>query len=284
MSATFNCVCLCWISVSLLHEFEALTSNISTQNQLSNPQEQEDSRLDLPFLFLRASLLSSQPMRPYTLLTNMEDYQDMPKPRHHRPSLLLRLLGCSFDPFWTSVKKPPEASEGDGDMPLSHHGDKPSGKLPSSLNPPPELKDAAANHHHKLEKEAADLDFGPLPPDVASSIRSWLLSSATCELTYQWKDLGPVFWPRWLRQTDCERSDRVRSCSFPSGMECVTAQTAHIKILAWHCLEIRDGGDGSRKIKRHDGSTEMGTSEAMKSCLWRKVSYPVVTACTCSCK
>ncbi|XP_034443582.1 noggin-like [Hippoglossus hippoglossus] len=236
---------------------------------------------------LRASLLSfSQPMRPYTLLTNMEDYQDMPKPRHRRPSRLPRLLGRSFHPFWTSIEKPPEATEGDGDRRLLLHGDTPPGKSPTNLNPPPELKEAAANHHHKLEKEAAGLDLGPVPPDVASSVRSWLLRSATCELTYQWKDLSPAFWPRWLRQTDCERSDQVRSCSFPSGMECVRPQTAHIKILAWHCLEIRDRGDGSRKIKskRYNGSAEVGTSEAMKSCLWRKVSSPVVTACTCSCK
>uniref|UniRef100_A0A3B4YG56 Noggin n=1 Tax=Seriola lalandi dorsalis TaxID=1841481 RepID=A0A3B4YG56_SERLL len=170
---------------------------------------------------LRASLPSfSQPIRPYTLLTHTEDYHYLPKPRHRRPSHLLRLLGSSFDPFWMSIEQPPEASGG--------------------------------------------LDFGSLPSDVASAVRSWLVSSATCELYYQWMDLGPAFWPRWLRQTDCERGDRVQRCSFPSGMECVRAQTTNINILAWHCQEIRDG--------------------AMKRCLWRQVPYSVVTACTCSCK
>uniref|UniRef100_A0A3B4WDW2 Noggin n=1 Tax=Seriola lalandi dorsalis TaxID=1841481 RepID=A0A3B4WDW2_SERLL len=174
---------------------------------------------------LRASLPSfSQPIRPYTLLTHTEDYHYLPKPRHRRPSHLLRLLGSSFDPFWMSIEQPPEASGG-----------------------------------HRL-------DFGSLPSDVASAVRSWLVSSATCELYYQWMDLGPAFWPRWLRQTDCERGDRVQRCSFPSGMECVRAQTTNINILAWHCQEIRDGG------------------EAMKRCLWRQVPYSVVTACTCSCK
>uniref|UniRef100_A0A3B4WJ24 Noggin n=1 Tax=Seriola lalandi dorsalis TaxID=1841481 RepID=A0A3B4WJ24_SERLL len=185
----------------------------------------------------------SQPIRPYTLLTHTEDYHYLPKPRHRRPSHLLRLLGSSFDPFWMSIEQPPEKS---------------------TLSFSPELREAAANHHLTLEKEAAGLDFGSLPSDVASAVRSWLVSSATCELYYQWMDLGPAFWPRWLRQTDCERGDRVQRCSFPSGMECVRAQTTNINILAWHCQEIRDG--------------------AMKRCLWRQVPYSVVTACTCSCK
>ncbi|XP_071360512.1 noggin-1-like [Trachinotus anak] len=290
-----NCVCLCWISVSVsLYDCEAFTSNISTQNQIPNVtvvQDEEDTGWDSPFLQLRANLLSfSQPIRPYTLLTNTEDYDYLPKPRQRRPSRLLRLLGSSFDPFWMSIEQPSEASGGHGDAPFLSHGDTLPIKLPthqkSKLSSSPELREAAANHWRKLEKEAAGLDFGSLPSDVASSVRSWLMSSATCKLYYQWMDLGPAFWPRWLRQTDCKRSDGGRSCSFPSGMECVRAQTTHINILAWHCLEIEDRGNGSRKIKGewYNGSTEVETRETMKRCLWRQLPYPVVTACTCSCK
>ncbi|XP_022595731.1 noggin-1-like [Seriola dumerili] len=286
-----NCVCLCWISVSVfLCGCEAFTSNISTENQLPKVtvvQDEEDT-----FLQLRASLPSfSQPIRPYTLLTHTEDYHYLPKPRHRRPSHLLRLLGSSFDPFWMSVEQPPEASGGHRDARSLLHGDTlpiklPTSKEKSTLSFSSELREAAANHHLTLEKEAAGLDFGSLPSDVASAVRSWLVSSATCELYYQWMDLGPAFWPRWLRQTDCERGNRVQRCSFPSGMECVRAQTTHINILAWHCQEIRDGGNGSRKIKGegYKGSTEARTGEAMKRCLWRQVPYSVVTACTCSCK
>lgn len=264
-------ICLCWISVSVLYGSALSTSNISTQIQLPNvTEDEEDTDWDSPFLQLRASLPSySQPVRPYTLLTNTEDYHYMPKPRHRRPSRLMRLLGSSFDLFWMSIEQPSEAS---------------GGQLLGNLSASPELREAAAKHRQKLEKEAADLDLSSLPSHVASSVRDWLVRSATCGLSYQWVDLGPAFWPRWLRQTDCGRSDG--SCSFPGGMECVRAQTAHIKILAWHCLDIREGGDGSRRIKADgsDGSTEMGTGGVMKRCLWRQVPYPVVTACTCSCK
>lgn len=267
-----------WISVSLfLYGCGAFPSNTSMHHQLQNVtvvQEEEDAGWDSSFLQLRASLPSfSQPIRPYALLTNTEDYHYLPRPRHRRPSRLLRLLGSSFDPFWMSIEQPPEASGG-------HDGD----ALPvKALSSSPELRQATADQRQKLEEEAAALDLGSLPSDVASAVRPWLVSFATCRLYYQWMDLGPAFWPRWLRHTDCQRSDEVQSCSFPSGMECVRAQTAHINILAWHCLETRDGGDGVRKMKGERDS-EAGTGEAMKSCLWSQVPYPVVTACTCSCK
>ncbi|KAM7393731.1 hypothetical protein PAMP_020581 [Pampus punctatissimus] len=300
MFRLFSCE-ICWIYMSvLLLGPAALTSNTSSQDQLPNVTE-EVTGWDSPFLQLRASLPSySQPIRPYTLLTNSEDYHYMPKSRHRRPSRLLRILGSSFDPFWMSIDQPSEASgvltlEGDDNGQPLLRGDSLPVTLPNytafrdvfDLSASPELREAAANHLQKLEEEAADLDLSFLPSDVASSVRAQLVRSATCGLRYQWVDLGPAFWPRWLRQTDCEESDiRVQSCSFPSGMECMRAQTTHIKILAWHCLENREGGDGSRRIKadKSDGSTEMETSETMRRCLWRQVSYPVVTACSCSCK
>ncbi len=297
MPGPLNCgVCLCWISVSVLqYGSAAFTSNISTQNQLPNVtvvQDEEDAGWYSPFLQLRASLPSySQPIRPYTLLMNAEDYHYMPKPRHRRPSRLLRLLGSSFDLFWMSIEQPSEASGGRGDgRPLLRGDSLPTNYTTArekfNLSATPQLRQAAANHRQKLEKEAADLDLGSLPSHVVSSVRDWLVRSASCGLSYQWVDLGPAFWPRWLRQTDCESSDGVQSCSFPVGMECVRSQTTHIKILAWHCLEMGEGGNRSRRMKadRSAGSTEMGTGEVTKRCIWRQVPYPVVTACTCSCK
>uniref|UniRef100_A0AAQ4QKW1 Noggin n=1 Tax=Gasterosteus aculeatus aculeatus TaxID=481459 RepID=A0AAQ4QKW1_GASAC len=193
-----------------------------------------------PFVQLRASLLSySQPVPPYTLLTNAEDCAYMPEPSDRQPSRLLLLLGSSFDLFWMSIEQPSEASEGHSSL---------LGKLP--------------NYTAARKKVNSSASPDSLSSRVASSLRHWLVRSATCGLSYQWVDLGPAFWPRWVRQTDCETSDGLHVCSFPGGMECVRAQTARIKILAWHCLEIR-GGD---------------------RCIWRPVLYPVVSACTCSCK
>lgn len=272
-------VFLCWTSFTLCHTSVTFNSNNSTYHHLGNEsdlvREKEKTTWDPSFVQLRSSLPSyMQPIRPYTLWTNTEDYPDMPKPRLYPPARLLRLLGSSFDPFWTSIDEPPEASEGRRPLPLleKHNGT-------SHL----ELQEAAANLRQKLEKEAAELDLGPLPPDVAHAVRHWLLHSAACELHQQWVDLGAAFWPRWLRQTDCKGSDEGQRCSFPPGMECVRAQTTHIKILAWHCVEVRDEGDGSGRIR--DKSSDFETeAETIQKCLWRKVSYPVVTACRCSCE
>ncbi|XP_034393957.1 noggin-2-like [Cyclopterus lumpus] len=299
MPQPFNCVvCVCWISVSVLLNGSALfASNISTQIQIANKtvvQDEEDTDWDSPFIQLRDSLLSYlQPVPPYTLLTNAEDYHYMPKPRHRRPSRLLRLLGSSFDLFRMSIEQPSEVSGCHRDGQSLGNESLPA-KLPNyttakkkfNLSASPELREAAANQIIMPGKEAADQDISSLPSHVASSVRNWLVRSATCGLSYQWVDLGPFFSPRWLRQTDCEKSDGVRSCSFPAGMECVRILTARVKILAWHCLEIREGGDVSRGVKsvRSDGRNEMGTGEVMKRCIWRHVPYPVVTACTCSCK
>ncbi|XP_068177862.1 noggin-2-like [Antennarius striatus] len=289
MAGEFSCAA--WVSVLvLLNGPAALSSTISTQNHPPNATvvgDVDDTDFDSPFLQLRANLPSySQPIRPYTLPTNAEDYHHMPKPRHRRPSRLLRLLGSSLDPFWMSIEKPSEAAGGHGEgQPLLNH-DTPV-RQKCNLNASSVLREAAANQRRKLEKEAASLDLDSLPSYVASLVRDWLVRSSTCGLSCQWVDLGPTFWPRWLRQTDCEGSDGVQSCSFPGGMECVRSQTTHMKILAWHCMEIREGDDvaqGVFKADRSDGDAVMRTGEIMKRCVWRQVPYPVVTSCTCSCK
>ncbi|KAF7216462.1 noggin-3-like [Nothobranchius furzeri] len=174
----------------------------------------------------------------------------MPKPRHCRPPRLLHLLGSSFDPFWMSIDPP--LQKGRSQSYTSYKE-----KLNSSL----ELKGAAANRRQMLENEAADLDLGLLSSDVAVSVRAWMLDSAVCKLHHRWADLGPFFWPRRLRQTDCGGADVEPSCSFPSGMRCVRAQTARVWILAWHCLEIRDESDESRRIggEKSDSKTELVT-------------------------
>ncbi|XP_049576142.1 noggin-like [Syngnathus scovelli] len=281
-------LCCCMCACALLHVPAAFTSNISTKDHLGVPAQQYADG-DSPFLQLRASLPSfSQPLRPYTLVTTAEDFPHMPKPRHYRASRLLRILGSSFDPFWMSIDQPSEdpgvcTDKGNCDAVARGEVNLTASRDNFNFSASAVLRKARENQRRGLVREAADVDLSSLPPDVASSVRAWLVDSATCGLRSQWVDLGPTFWPRWLRQTDCE-SDGVRSCSFPSGMACMRAQTTHIKILAWHCLKVRD--DESKQIKSDisDISILLGISEGLRKCLWRPVPYPVVTACTCKCK
>nr|XP_057945652.1 noggin-1-like [Doryrhamphus excisus] len=291
-------LCFCLSICALLHVPACDSmSNMSTKDQLlTGVEDPEHTDEDPPLLWLRASLPSySKPLRPYTLpRTNPEDYVYMPKPRHYRPSRLLRILGSSFDPFWMSIDPPSGSSGVNTDKSscdaLSRRDSLPA-RLPNDTTSgedvnitSSELREAAASQRKKLERKAADVDLSTLSPDVATSVRAWLVQSATCGLCSQWVDLGPAFWPRWLRQTDCDKSDRVQSCSFPPGMVCGRAQITHVKILAWHCLKIRKDDSKRFKTDRSDVSMLMGGSEGLRRCLWMAVPYPVVTACTCSCQ
>ncbi|XP_056265758.1 noggin-2-like [Pseudoliparis swirei] len=133
--------------------------------------------------------------------------------RHHRPSRLMRLPESSFDPFWMSIERPSEASKchrdgrppGNESLPVKLPNCTSAAKKKLNLSASPELREAAANQMAVLGKEAADQDVGSLPSHVAGSVRGWLVRSAACGLSYRWVDLGPAFWPRWLRQTVCEK-------------------------------------------------------------------------------
>lgn len=274
---------------------------IPNQEQVRSetPVGQKDTDFDdVSFLRTRSSsfVSSSQPIRPYSLLMNEGDYHYAPKPKHLRHNRLLRILGSSFDPFWMSIERPAEARV-DTDASAGQtasRGDPPAPPaLPNyttnegfNFGASPELTEGAARYQRKLQNDAEDLDLSELPADVASTLRDWLVRSATCGMRYQWVKLAPVFWPRWLRHTDCEKSGGSRSCSFPSGMACRQAQTTQIKILAWHCWSSEErGGDGLRGMAGIDRETVVvGTGVAGRKCLWRQVPYPVVTACKCSCK
>lgn len=274
---------------------------IPNQEQVRSetPMGQKDTDFDdVSFLRTRSSsfVSSSQPIRPYSLSMNEGDYHYAPKPKHLRHNRLLRILGSSFDPFWMSIERPAEARV-DTDASAGQtasRGDPPAPPASSNyttnegfnFGASPELTEGAARYQRKLQNDAEDLDLSELPADVASTLRDWLVRSATCGMRYQWVKLAPVFWPRWLRHTDCEKSGGSRSCSFPSGMACRQAQTTQIKILAWHCWSSEErGGDGLRGMAGIDRETVVvGTGVAGRKCLWRQVPYPVVTACKCSCK
>lgn len=274
---------------------------IPNQEQVRSetPMGQKDTDFDdVSFLRTRSSsfVSSSQPIRPYSLSMNEGDYHYAPKPKHLRHNRLLRILGSSFDPFWMSIERPAEARV-DTDASAGQtasRGDPPAPPASSNyttnegfnFGASPELTEGAARYQRKLQNDAEDLDLSELPADVASTLRDWLVRSATCGMRYQWVQLAPVFWPRWLRHTDCEKSGGSRSCSFPSGMACRQAQTTQIKILAWHCWSSEErGGDGLRGMAGIDRETVVvGTGVAGRKCLWRQVPYPVVTACKCSCK
>lgn len=87
-------------------------------------------------------------------------------------------------------------------------------------------------------------------------LRQRLWAHVSCPVVYKWKDLGQLFWPRWVKEGDCYKE---RSCSIPAGMKCQPSESTEKTFLFWHC------------------------SRNKTSCQWIKIHYPVITKCKCGC-
>ncbi|TGZ67427.1 hypothetical protein CRM22_004805 [Opisthorchis felineus] len=73
-----------------------------------------------------------------------------------------------------------------------------------------------------------------LSEDQIKLFRNWLIDKATCEMEYIWEDLGPLFWPRWIRRGVC-MNRQGHSCSWPPGMECRPSGSRALQLLHWKC-------------------------------------------------
>uniref|UniRef100_G1KR42 Noggin n=1 Tax=Anolis carolinensis TaxID=28377 RepID=G1KR42_ANOCA len=215
-----------------------------------------------PDIHLIRSDLGTQ-AKPYSLSLSPEDYHHyIPKPKRLRTTRLMKLLGSSYDPFWMSVEDPRDQNTS-----LDYLG---------TLSV--DLAERTARFRKKLLQEAKQLDLSELlssrdrtshnqSQSFVDHLHQWLVDSATCHLTSSWVNMGSIFWPRWVRHTECDLNHA--SCSWPPGMTCHPAQVTHIKLLAWHCWVSRDQTFGPRK--------------SLQQCAWRQVPYPVVATCKCSC-
>lgn len=145
----------------------------------------------------------------------------------------------------------------------------------------------------------------PLKASVRKYIEKWLLVRATCRVRAAWTDLGPSFWPRWVRRGSCDgdtdgRRYHAPSCSWPPGMRCVPEHSQTVRLLRWQCRRQRrtnsrqktGGAEGRRRRSRGLRSDGILLHSAAKysydsawnwRCRWKKVPYAVTTACYCSC-
>lgn len=89
-------------------------------------------------------------------------------------------------------------------------------------------------------------------------LQQWLWAYTFCPVLYTWTDLGSRFWPRHVRAGSCLSK---RSCSVPEGMVCKPANSTHLTLLRWRCVQRKAG----------------------LKCAWIPIQYPVITDCKCSC-
>ncbi|KAJ7989445.1 hypothetical protein DPEC_G00304610 [Dallia pectoralis] len=167
-----------------------------------------------------------------------------PKEKDLNETELRSVLG-DFDRRFISVSAPQDSKyTGNDDLDDMDLLQKPSGPMP---------KDIRAldfeQHFGKKHKPSKKLK---------RRLQQWLWSFSFCPVLYTWTDLGNRFWPRYMRAGGCQSK---RSCSVPEGMLCKPANSTHLTILRWRCVQ-RKG--------------------ALK-CTWIPVQYPVITECKCAC-
>ncbi|KAA8585529.1 hypothetical protein FQN60_004223 [Etheostoma spectabile] len=166
-----------------------------------------------------------------------------PKERDLNETELKSFLG-DFDSRYLSVLPPTEEKYTGNDDLDDSEVQKPGGVMPKEIRAVD--FDAQFGKKHKPSKK------------LKRRLQQWLWAYSFCPVVYTWTDLGNRFWPRFVRVGSCLSK---RSCSVPEGMVCKPANSTHLTILRWRCVQ-RKGG---------------------LKCAWIPVQYPIITDCKCSC-
>ncbi|KAK4468651.1 hypothetical protein MN116_007836 [Schistosoma mekongi] len=181
-----------------------------------------------------------------TSLTNSEEYSKInmrimgqpidpsvvnhlhPDVSPHKAKKLRKILSGSLDKEWTS-ETPPRV--------LRQRG------ISGALNLMNDQESHSSSLDAKLLKEIRELNFTfrnsygvhfTLTEEQIQPYRYWLIERATCEMDFIWEDLGPLFWPRWIRRGVCLNRPG-HSCSWPSGMKCRPSGSRALQLLHWKC-------------------------------------------------
>ena len=192
----------------------------------------------------------TQPTLPL-LREVVDDLTNVPRPKDLNNNKLLRRLESEFDSRWMSVDAPVpgEASEMESN--------------PVNSETPAWLLTELTNLN--LTRTP---NYVAAVPESRSALEMWLLERASCPVRYNWEDIGPLFWPPWVKHGKCV----ARQCSWPSGMKCVPGETNTITLLRWHCMPA------SPEVEEDEKS-----NWKRKNCRWIKVPYPIMSECVCSC-
>ncbi|XP_031718198.1 noggin-1 [Anarhichas minor] len=166
-----------------------------------------------------------------------------PRERDLNETELKSVLG-DFDSRYLSVLPPVEDRYTGNDELDDFEVQKPGGVLPKEIRAVD--FDVQFGKKHKPSKK------------LKRRLQQWLWAYSFCPVLYTWTDLGTRFWPRFVRVGSCLSK---RSCSVPEGMVCKPANSTHLTILRWRCVQ-RKGG---------------------LKCAWIPVQYPIITDCKCSC-
>ncbi|KAK0043137.1 noggin [Biomphalaria pfeifferi] len=145
---------------------------------------------------------------------------------------LLERMGKHFDSFWMSVEKPPNHEDLYVKGNLEHNRTTEKDYLAFNLTGLQTI--LAVNDTHDNSTITT----------VVSSVRDWLTYQTSCPVYYEWKDLGALYWPRWIRRGMCNAKEakcknakpiKDSSCSWPPGMNCIPDKAKRLRVLRWQC-------------------------------------------------
>lgn len=206
------------------------------------------------------------------------------------PQTLSLALGSNFDPEFMSINRPLESIRHPNGTYFydpkifgrtKYKGDLAAGKTRNDLS--------------LLQRDEVNFQLNPFTlPGLRGAkffiqnkkrrlqFEKYLAALTYCPVRFKWKDLGPRFWPRWIKEGNCKDADSGsqgkkkgskkkdnsirRSCSIPAGMTCAPKKSTTMTLLWWHC--------------KHASQKNSQSSQ----CLWINIKYPIITQCTCSCK
>lgn len=190
-----------------------------TKKENANPSQNTAFEIDPSQA--RSMRVMGQPINP-NIVSHLH-----PDVSPRKISKLWRLLGGKEDKYWTS-EEPPRVLRQRGVSGMSDGATHPPGA--NAVDPNLIRKAQALNMTFRDETGAQYL----LTDHQIKIFRNWLIETATCEMDFIWKDLGSLYWPRWIRMGVC-LARLGSSCSWPPGMKCQPSGSRVLRLLNWNC-------------------------------------------------
>jgi len=215
--------------------------------------------------------------KPLLPLEFWESAKRRPRGKHLKAARLAKKMGDDFNAAWMSVERP---AGGTYNLKVSL----PEATVAELMEQVSDL-DIEADIR-RLLGENEEHRHEPTVSRAVGAFQQWLIKKSSCPVLFQWADLGEYFWPRYVRQGECQTRERKgdaasgnsgsgggSSCSWPRGMSCNPADAEVLQLLRWHCSR--------RKTPDLLGLTVRQKIRKTYKCRWIKVPYPVTSSCRC---
>jgi noggin len=221
----------------------------------------------------------SKPLLP---LEFWESAKRRPRGKHLKATRLAKKMGDDFNPAWMSVERP---AGGTYNLKVSLPDATVAELMEqvSDLDIESDIRQLLGENDEQQHQQHRHEEHRLTVSRAVGAFQQWLVKKSSCPVLFQWADLGEYFWPRYVRQGECQANKEKKkdtatgssssSCSWPRGMSCNPADAEVLQLLRWHCSR--------RKTPDLLGLTVRQKIRKTYKCRWIKVPYPVTSSCRC---